>query len=147
MSGLFSGKELLIYLASLGTLAIGLGMTYSQELPEYLMIFPAEVQILVLAIVTFAFGFMFFGYPSPAIMFFAGVHLGGTAKAAGAFGAYSILGALSCALIAFSSVKLGTALLEDLAEKGNFKKSLRISLIFLAIALAVAAVTDFAVVT
>lgn len=121
------------------------GMTVS-ELPEYLLVFPLSTTTLMMTAVVFAFGFLLFGYPAPIITLLSGLHVGWLYTSNSPV--ITVAAMSVCTLLAtFSSTYMGTSLLEDLVERGNFKQSLKMSLIVLAVSLIIALFSDFAVVT
>ncbi len=140
-------QDFWIFIVAFVAFVVGMGGVINGMFPESILIFPLGTGKLILTVIVFAFGFMFFGYPSPLIMFFAGAHLGWLSKLAGKFESSILVVTLCCLLASYASIKLGNSLLEDLAEKGNFKRALWISALFLVIALVLAMVIDFGVVT
>ena len=117
------------------------------SIPAWLVVFPPSVSSLLLSVVVFSFSFLFFGFISPVVLFLAGVFLGWLFKTSGVLSAFIIFSSLSVLFMSFASVKMGLALLSDLAEKGNFRESLKISSVLIAAALIISIVTDFIVVT
>jgi len=124
-----------LLIASIVAFAFGVTATVMSQtsLPAF---FPAGTPITVLSLVVFAFSFLFFGYPSPFIMFIAGMFTGNHVKAFGVDATAGIL-SLVCIMAAYSSIRLGDALLDDMIGKGNFKQAVRISVIMIAIFLAI----------
>lgn len=111
-------------------------------LPNYLYIFPENVSPVAVIITIFAFGFMFFGYSSPLIAFFAGVHFEQMYPIETAI-IPLIISIIVTSMALFASINLGTTLLQDMVEKGNFRKSLGISLIVLAIIVIISIVMQY----
>ncbi len=144
---LFTLKELIVYLSSLVLLFIGFfGMKY-YGLPYSLLVFPANSTTLLITIIMFSFGLLFFGYGSPIVSFFAGIFYGWIYKVTGIPSSFVIFGMLSAVIILIATVKMGLSLFEDLTEKGNFRESLKVSFISIASALIICIVTDYLVVT
>jgi hypothetical protein len=100
-------------------------------------VFAEGSSITLIAVSVFAFSLLFFGYPSPFIMFLGGIFAGNRLGAA-ELDAFTVALSLACILASYSSVRLGDALLDDLIGKGNFKSALKISLILAGVFLAIA---------
>lgn len=132
--------------ATILTFLIGFIAINSVELPEFLLIFPFDTSVLMMTLIVFGFGFLFFGYTAPVVSFFAGVHLGWMYGLAG-LSIQITASIISILLVSVSSIYMGTALLKDLIGKGNFKQSIKLSVITLVIALVISLIADFLVVT
>lgn len=104
-------------------------------------LFPVGSYVTLVSLSVFAFSFLFFGYPAPLIMFFAGIFAGIHVKIAG-IDIYTIILSIVCILSAYSSIRLGDALLDDMVGKGNFKRALKISLIMIALFLIISIAVD-----
>ena len=105
-------------------------------------LFPAGSYVTLVSMSVFAFSFLFFGYPAPLIMFLAGIFTGTHVKAAG-IDTYAIILSMVCVLAAYSSIRLGDALLDDMVGKGNFKRALKISVIMIVLFLIISVGIDF----
>ncbi len=127
--------------------ATGFLGSFFLTIPSWLVVFPLSISSLVLTVVVFSLSFLFFGFLSPLVLFLTGVFLGWLFKASGVLSAFIIFSSLSVLFMSFASVKMGLALLSDLAEKGNFRESLKISSVFITAALLISFVIDFIVVT
>jgi hypothetical protein len=108
---------------------------------EALSVFPADVPLTLLALSTFAFGFLFFGYPSPFIMFFIGVHTGDLFT--GVITTKLIVISVAAFCASYAAIRLGDALLDDMLGTGNFNRAAKISMLCILAALAVSILGDF----
>lgn len=107
------------------------------------LVFPQGTLMILIALSVFTVGFLFFGYLTPLMMFFAGVHLKTVSMEAGLTAPKPLLLAFSVIMVGYSSIMLGDALLKDMVGRGNFLKVLGISAAFLILGMASAAVGDF----
>lgn len=138
-------KRRVVAMLIISIVAIGLGMAISYfSKPGMLAdVFPLGLQLSFIVAGVFSFGFLFFGYLTPLIMFFSGYHFGFVSKFGGdAVSAFLVTGVLASILAAFASIRLGDALLDDMVGKGNFKDALLISMIVLLAAVMIAIVVD-----
>lgn len=124
------------------TLVIGVIVGYVGENMLDFLLFPTGASLFLITLAVFSFSFLFFGFPSPIIMLFVGIHMGWILKnIPGEEAKIVVLGV--CSLLAsLSSVMLGISLLEDMRGKGNFKKVLKISLVLILIAVVISAGFD-----
>jgi hypothetical protein len=97
----------------------------SSPLPS---LFPDNSYATLVSVSVFAFSFLFFGYPSPLIMFIGGIFVGARLKVVG-LDAYSAALSIACIIAAYASIRLGDALLDDMVGKGNFGRALKVSII------------------
>ncbi|MBI4214951.1 hypothetical protein HY546_03060 [archaeon] len=94
----------------------------------------AGLTIIVLSV--FSLSFMFFGYLAPLMLFFAGGHAGVLSRALPSFNPAVAALIASTFLAAYSAIRLGDSLLEDLRGTGNVRNALMVSLVVIAIAVA-----------
>lgn len=138
----FKLRTIYLLIASCALLGLGIFLTYASTIVT-LSPLPLDTGLLLLTVITFSFGFLFFGYIAPVILFFVGMHIGCLLR----FSLEStpfIIGAIACSLLAcYAAVRLGDALLDDMRGKGNFKAAWQITLIVLGIALVIAFSLDF----
>ncbi len=139
----FKGRVLGVFLISFIMFLLG------TILKQYIgdtepIIFSTGTPILLVALLIFTVGFLFFGYLTPVIMFIAGDYTRVLVLETGGLGqAEPIILIISSLVVGYSGIMLGDSLLRDMSGKGNFFDSLKISMIILAIGLAIAAVGDF----
>jgi hypothetical protein len=105
-------------------------------------IFPEGTGAFFVSLCVFSFGFLFFGFPTPVIMFFVGLHTGILAQATKGFSASIAVMAFSSFLSAYVAIRMGDALLDDMTGRGNFKSALFISMMLIFIALAISGIVD-----
>ena len=139
---LMEQKAVILAVTAIITYSLALVGTSAVGLPSDLMVFPDGTGLIALTLIVFGFGFMFFGYTSPLITFLAGVFIGGSYVNGTINNITVIVSSISVLMSAFSSIYMGTSLLEDMAEKGNFKETVKITMITLFIAVILAAVHD-----
>ena len=139
-------KQLMITIAALITFLVGFFGILYLEIPENLIIFDQGLQLILVTLIIFGFSFLFFGYGTPVIMFFAGTFFGTMYDLNGLTTEVG-LGVFAALLAGFAAIRLGFLLLQDLAEKGNFKKEFSIDAMILVLALLAAIVIDSKVVT
>ncbi len=104
-------------------------------------VFPDGSYATLIVLSVFSFSFLFFGYPAPLVLFLGGIFAGNHLKLAG-WDAYTVILSVVCIMAAYSSIRLGDALLDDMIGKGNFKRAAKISLILIMVALAVSLALD-----
>lgn len=139
------GKRTLALLgATIVSFALGaLSMVYFND--PSLLVFPKGTLGILIALVVFAVGFMFFGYLTPLPMFFVGTQTGELIINSSSIPLEALTLSLSALIVSYSGITLGNSLLKDMAGKGNFLKVVEASLILLIVGVAVAAVGDFLV--
>lgn len=130
----------ILIVASAAAWIFGAAASYYSAAPLPLF-FPTDMQATFIAVIVFAFSFLFFGYPAPLIMFLGGMTAGEHARLAG-IDTYASVLSIVCLLAAYASIRLGDALLNDMTGKGNFKQAIKISLIIVIVFLAIAAGID-----
>jgi len=139
----FKGRALGLFLFSFTMFLLG------TILKQYIgntepMIFSMGTSILLIAILIFTVGFLFFGYLTPVIMFAAGDYTRVLVLETGAIGhAAPLTLIVSSIIVGYSGIMLGDSLLRDMSGKGNFFDSLKISMVLLAIGLVIAVLGDF----
>ncbi|MEM0372649.1 MAG: hypothetical protein QXO69_02295 [archaeon] len=139
-------KMFILLVASIVTFSAGFIAMSSAQLPEWLLVFPLNTTPLMMTLIVFTFGFLLFGYPSPVITLLSGLHSGWLYSSG--INVITVAAMSACTLMAaFSSAYMGTSLLEDLSERGNFKQSIKMSISVLAAAFIIALISDFIVVT
>jgi hypothetical protein len=133
-------KILILVIASIAAWGFGIAASnFSQEtLPSF---FPDDSSVTLVALIVFTFSFLFFGYPSPLIMFLGGLMAGNHLKALG-IDPYILVLTSASILASYSSIQLGIALLDDMVGKGNFKQALKFSLITTALFLIISVIFD-----
>jgi len=138
----FRSRTIFLMIISIAVFVFGMGLMYSAGMPE-LMIFSPDTGLLMLTVAVFSFGFLFFGYLTPIIMFFIGAHVGLVLKLEVMPSGF-VIGAVACSILAsYVSIRLGEALLADLRGKGNFRAAWQVSSIVLLVALVLAFSLDF----
>jgi hypothetical protein len=136
----FNARLIILIIASVAALALG-AMASVLSATALPMFFPADSYITVISVIIFTFGFLFFGYPAPFILFLAGLFIGNYAKTAGA-DMFAIMSSIAFIMASYSSIRLGDALLDDMIGKGNFKQALKISIIMIILSLVISAGVD-----
>ena len=134
------GRLTVLIIASIAAWMLGAAssMLADSPLPT---VFPDGSYVTLVVISVFSFSFLFFGYPAPLVLFLGGIFAGNHLKLAGG-DVYTVLLSVVCIMAAYSSIRLGDALLDDMVGKGNFKRAAKISLILIAVALAVSLALD-----
>ena len=135
-------KALIILALSIATMATGFLMGMNEK---YLTgVIPPSSTPLILAVITFGFGMLFFGYLPWVMTYFIGEHLGIIFKTQTSPTIEIILTILSVTLMAFSSSWLGTSLHNDLVGKqSHFQKEVKKNIIIIIIALILAIAPQF----
>ena len=134
------GRLTVLIIASIAAWILGVAssMLADSPLPT---VFPENSYVTLLVLSVFSFSFLFFGYPAPLVLFLGGIFAGNHLKLAGG-DAYIVMLSVVCIMAAYSSIRLGDALLDDMIGKGNFKRAAKISLILIAVSLAVSLALD-----
>lgn len=135
------GKIVLILALSLIAWLLGLFEGYYNAGVD-LLIFPPTLPLSIIAVSTFTFSFLFFGFLSPIIMFFVGVHAGRMFSEVQAISPKLVLLTFVSFAAVYSSLRLGNALLEDMTGTGNFNSAARASLATILAAVIVAVIWD-----
>ena len=137
---MLKGRLPVLLLASIVAWIFGITaiLMASSELPAF---FAQNTPLSLLVITIFSFSFLFFGYPAPFIMFLGGMFAGVHIKTAG-IDSFSAIVTIVSLMAAYSSVRLGDALLDDMIGKGNFKQAVKISIILIIVALVISAAID-----
>ena len=136
----FGGRLTILIVASMAAWILGITSSMLAEGPLP-TVFPEGSYVTLIVLSVFSFSFLFFGYPAPLVLFLGGIFAGNHLKLAGG-DAYLVLLSVVCIMAAYSSIRLGDALLDDMIGKGNFKRAAKISLILIMVALAVSLALD-----
>ncbi len=138
----FKGRVLAIYLSSFVLFLIG-ALVKSYTGPEGFLAFPAGTPLIIIILVLFTAGFLFFGYLTPLIMFLIGHYTHYLIIETGSFlSPAPILLIISSFIVSYAGIMLGDTLLRDISGRGNFLEALKISLIILVIGIAIAGIGD-----
>lgn len=129
-------------LITLGVIAWVIGTWQGYNSPASFTVLPTGIAVFLTTLTVFAFSFLFFGFPAPVILFFAGVSAGETYAAAPVITAKLAASNAAFLVAAYAAILLGNALYEDMIGASNFKKAGRASMIALAAALLIAAIAD-----
>ncbi len=131
----------LFALTVISFIAGAFAMVYYQS-PQ-LLVYPTGMLDVLMVLMVFAAGFLFFGYLTPLPMLFTGAYAGRyiVNRSFTTLQAFTL--SVSAFFVAYASILLGDALLKDMVGKGNFLKILTASLILLGIGIGVALVGDF----
>lgn len=134
-----------ISLITLVAFTVGLGAGYLMDDASSIVVFPIDSTVFSIAVASFAFSLLFFGFSSPIVMFFIGAFV------SSAFKMQSLpmldIGLLTLASVfaAMAAIRLGDSLLEDMRGTGNFKDSMKITLILMALSLILSVGAEFVV--
>jgi hypothetical protein len=142
---LMEQKAVILAVTAIITYSLALAGSAIVGLPADLLVFSSGTGLIALTLIVFGFSFMFFGYTSPLITFLAGACIGGKYVAGTIDNATVAISSVSILASAFASIYIGTSLLADMAEKGNFTETVKITLIALAVAIVLAVVSDFVI--
>lgn len=137
----FRGKMVLLLVFSVVAWLFGLFEGYYGT-GANLLIFPSTLPISMIAISVFAFSFLFFGFLSPIMMFFVGVHTSTAYSGVQAISPKLILLTFVSFAAVYASLRLGNALLDDMTGTGNFNSAARASMVTVLTAVIVAAIWD-----
>jgi hypothetical protein len=139
-------RVLVMLIISIVAIILGLTMSYYSKPQAMESVFPMGIGLIFIVAGVFSFGFLFFGYLTPVMMFLSGIHFGFLFKFAGELTGFVIAWIIASMLAAYSSIRLGDALLDDLIGKGNFRGALKTSIMVLMSAIVIALIMDFAIV-
>ena len=132
-----------IVLTGVSITAFVIGFFLQSSMGVDLQLMPPATGPVILAIITFGFGFIFFGHLPWIMTFIAGNYMGLVFKLKEQTYLNISFTSLSILLMAFASISLGTALYADMTGKGNFSEKLRKNIIIIAIALVLAVIAQF----
>ena len=111
-----------------------------------LRVIPPGTGALILAVITFGFGLLFFGYLPWVITFLSGAYFGTAFRLKELTYLQIALAGISILIMAFASSFLGDSLYKDLTSKGNFSQDLKKILIIIAVALILALISEYAII-
>lgn len=110
------------------------------------VVFAPTTALIFISLTVFTISFLFFGFPAPFMMLLTGIYIGWLIKVPNMearVGGLIVSSLMAC----FASIKLGDALLDDITGKGNFRDSLKVTTVAIAVAVIVALSIDLLVVT
>ena len=135
---------LIILTLSIATLATGFLMAATNM--QTIQIIPPATSNIILVIITFGFGMLFFGYFPWIITYFIGTFLGNAYLLKQQTLTQIILITISIILITLSSSWIGTSLYKDLTGKqSRFSKEMKKNTIIITIALILAIISQFVI--
>ncbi|GEM_PF-6489281 len=124
-----------ISLITLVAFTAGLGAGYLMDDPSAIVVFPLDSSVFAVTVAAFSFSLLFFGFSSPIVMFFVGSFVSVLFKHAAAPSLSIAVLAIASVLASMAAIRLGDALLEDMRGTGNFRDSMKITLILMAVSL------------
>lgn len=143
-SALIDKRSLFLFIIAVVSFLLGLLFTYTIGESSWI-VFPEGTPIIVVSIIVFTAGFLFFGYLSPLIMFLTGSYAGHLYLFVGSSLTEPVVISAASLLICYSSIRLGDSLLKDMAGRSNFRMVLRVSLALLVTGIVLSLIGDFIV--
>lgn len=136
------GKWVLRLLAlTLIAFLTGIILIAQTENPSLLM-FPARTSAILISLIVFTLGLLFFSYLTPVIMFFVGSHVGNLIIGATQIPLQALTISISAIIVSYAAIVIGNTLIKDMDEGKAFLKPLGISIAILCVGVGIATVGE-----
>jgi len=121
-------KMPVLYLSILSVAAFVLSFMYNTSSAPLELFFTAETSLFIFTLAIIGMSFMFFGYGTPIMAFFAGLY-----AALQPDQLVALFATVITMVVGYSSIRMGVSLLHDLQGKKNFRETWKKTSFLLAI--------------